>query len=265
MDNTYWQKQTTEPLFPDLVWSRPENRLHAGKLLIVGGNLHGFSAPATAYQAAMKAGIGTARVLLPDALQKTVGIAFESGEYAPSTPSGSFSQQAFGAFRDHAAWADAILLAGDFGRNSETAILLEKMLTGYNGQLTLTKDAVDYYLGLAKQVSSRPDTLLVLTMAQLQKLGIALDFTQPITYDMDLTRLVVQLHEVTSEIPLKLLVRQHDHIITASDGQISTTILPGDNESWRVPVASSAAVWWLQHPQNAFEALTTSLWQEYNT
>ena len=58
----YWQRQEPgEPLFPDLLWSRPENRQFAGKLLIMGGNAHGFAAPAEAYAHAEKAGIGVAR------------------------------------------------------------------------------------------------------------------------------------------------------------------------------------------------------------
>jgi len=58
MENTYWHKQTAEkPLFPDMLWSKPENKSHAGKLLIIGGNLHGFAAAAEAYNQATKAGI----------------------------------------------------------------------------------------------------------------------------------------------------------------------------------------------------------------
>src|SRR5258708_25670424 len=93
--DSYWHKQSSDkPLFPNLIWSRPEQTNQAGKLLIVGGNQHGFSAPAEAYQEAESAGIGTCRVLLPDKLQKTVGRILENGEYAPSTPSGSFSKSA---------------------------------------------------------------------------------------------------------------------------------------------------------------------------
>ena len=44
MNHDYWHKQTSsKPLFPELIWSRPENRQLAGKLLIIGGNLHGFA------------------------------------------------------------------------------------------------------------------------------------------------------------------------------------------------------------------------------
>ena len=129
MKPEYWLTQTKDkPLFPELEWSRPENRSAAGKLLIIGGNAHGFAAPAEAYAVATKAGIGTARVLLPDAVRKIVGRLWENGEFAPSTPSGSFGQKALDEFLLQGSWADAVLFAGDLGRNSETAILLEKSL-----------------------------------------------------------------------------------------------------------------------------------------
>ena len=112
MDHTYWHKQTTDqPLFPDLLWSRPENRANAGKLGIIGGNAHGFSAPAEAFTFATDAGVGTARVLLPDSLKSTVGKVFDAGEYAPSTPSGSFSQKSLLEFLELSSWANGMLLA----------------------------------------------------------------------------------------------------------------------------------------------------------
>ena len=80
MANTFWHKQTPDqPLYPDLLWSRPQNKKQAGKLLVVGGNAHGFAAAGEAFAQATAAGIGTARVLLPDSLRKTVGRGFEAG------------------------------------------------------------------------------------------------------------------------------------------------------------------------------------------
>ena len=147
MDHTYWHKQSVEkPLFPDLEWSRPQSKATAGKLLIVGGNAQGFAAPANAFRAAEKAGIGTARMLLPDSMRPFVGKPFTSGELAPTTPSGSFSQKALLELLTMSQWADGVLLAGDLGRNSETAILIEKFLAKFQGQVTITQDAVDYVM-----------------------------------------------------------------------------------------------------------------------
>ena len=256
----FWQVQTKDkPLFPELAWSRPENRLHAGKLLIIGGNVHGFAAPAEAYAEATRAGVGVARVLLPEAVRKIVGPLIENGEFAPSTPaSGSFSQKALNDLLVHANWADGVLLAGDLGRNSETAILLEKFLEKSRLAVTLAKDAVDYVTSAPQIALNRPDTLLVLSLSQLQRLGIAAKFTRPLTFSMDLLHLVDWLHEFTQSHSLLLIVKHHDQLCVAVDGKVSTMQTSTKEDIWRVRVAAHASVWWLQNPNKPFEALTVA-------
>jgi NAD(P)H-hydrate repair Nnr-like enzyme with NAD(P)H-hydrate dehydratase domain len=259
MDHTYWHKQTRAvPLFADLLWSRPENRAHAGKLLIVGGNKFGFAAPAEAFSAAEKADVGVARVLLPDALHKTLKL-FEAGEYAPSTPSGSFAQKALADMLALANWADGVLLTGDVGRNSETAILLENFAKKHPGQLTITKDALDYFTHTPDLVLNRSDTTLVTSFAQFQKLATMAHFPKAFTFDMDLLRLVDTLHEFTKTFSCNIVVKHLENIVVASSGQVSTTRLDIDLKIWRVTTAASASVWWAQNPSQPFEALTTSL------
>jgi hypothetical protein len=259
-DKPYWHRQTEErPLFPDLLWSRPENRNQAGKLLIVGGNVHGFAAAGEAYGAAIRAGIGTARVLLPDSLRRTVGKVFAAGEYAPSTPSGSFSRKALAELLAMAEWSDAILLAGDFGRNSETAVLLEQLLGKYDGQLTSAKDATDYFIKTPAPLLERENTLLVLSFAQLQKLGTSARFTTAFTFDMDFLRLVEALHVFTEKYPTALIVRHLDTIFVAAGGKVSTTKQAAEQPVWRVKTAAAASVWRLQNPSKAFESVTTAV------
>jgi hypothetical protein len=261
MENTYWFKQSKDsPLFPDLLWSRPETKHTAGKLLIVGGNIHGFAAVGQAYTAAQKAGAGSIRIILPDALQKTVSKLMPEADYAPSTPSGSFSGQALASFLEHAAWADSVLLAGDFGRNSETAISLEKLTSKYDGQIAVVKDAVDYFTSSPESIKDRADTTLVLTMAQLQRLGQAFKYTKPFTFDMDLLHLVETLHGFTEKFSINIVIKHLDTLFVAVTGQVSTTKTDlKDEESWRIPIATNAAVWWLQNPSKTFEAITSSV------
>lgn len=260
MERDYWVKQSVgKPLFPELEWSRPENRAFAGKLLIVGGNQHGFAAPAEAYAVATKAGIGTARVLLPDALQKTVGRVLENGEFAPSTPSGSFGQKALDELLSHSSWADAVLAAGDLGRNSETAILIEKFLSKSPLPVTLTKDAVDYVTSAPQIATNRPNTLLVLSLSQLQRLGIATKFTKPITFSMDLLRLVEWLHDFTTTYQPYVIVKHLNNLLVAVNGQVSSTALTEDKQIWRVETAARASVWWVQNPTKPLEALSVAV------
>ncbi|HSW99695.1 MAG TPA: hypothetical protein VLH38_01530 [Patescibacteria group bacterium] len=260
MEREYWQRQDAQkPLFPDMAWSRPENRMQAGKLLVAGGNLHGFAAPAEAYTEAVKAGIGTARVLLPNAIQKIVGRVLENGEFAPSTPSGSFSQKALEEFLFSAHWADAVLLAGDLGRNSETAILLEKFLHKYSQAVTLTKDAVDYAVSAPQTVLQREHTALVLSFSQLQRLGTAAKVATPIAFSMDLLRLVEWLHEFTLTHQPYIVVKHLDTMLVAVRGRVSTTRLTDELPIWRIATSAHIAVWWLQNPAKPFEALTAAL------
>lgn len=260
MDRPYWHKQTKQkPLFPGLIWSRPENRLHAGKLLIIGGNGYEFKAAANAYGDALEAGIGTAKVILPSSMQKTVGSIFPEAEFAPHTPSGSFARTSLATMLDTAEWADSILLAGDLGRNSETAIVIEQLLQKYKGQITLVNDAVDYCLTAPGGCLDRPETTAVLTTAQLQKLATGAAHTPAFTSTMGVVPFIDNLHEFSATYGCNLLVHHADNLIVASTGTLSSTLLENSQTPDLTDAAASAAVWWLQNPSQPFEALTTSL------
>ncbi len=261
MANTYWLKQTKDkPLFEDLLWSRPENKRHAGKLLIVGGNLHGFATPGNAYGAAMKARAGTVRVLLPDKLQKTVGKLIPEAEFAPSTPSGSFARTGLAQLLEAAAWADGVLLAGDLGHNSETAILLDAFVDKCEGRVTLADDSLDYFLGKDSPLISRPGTTSVIELAQLQKLVKNNRPNLPILHTMTLVNLVEMLHELSTGNPGQIITWHAGNFIVASGGQVSTT--PGaEKPNWQIELASFVSVWQLQNPKLQFEAPTTAAFE----
>jgi hypothetical protein len=174
-------------------------------------------------------------------------------------PSGGLSQLALGDLLEWANWADGVLLAGDFGRNSETAILLEKFLAEYDGQATITKDAVDYFTSTPLPLLQRENTTLVLSFAQLQKLATSAHFSTAFTFDMDLLRLVDALHIFTSKHIINIVTKHLDNIFVAVDGQVSSTKLDKNLEIWRVKTAAHVATWWLQNPFDPFEALSAAL------
>ena len=76
---------------------------------------------------------------------------------------------------------------------------------------------------------------------------------------MDLMHLVTVLHKFTTAYPVSIITKQHDVMIVAAAGDVSTTKTKQDTEVWRVRIAAAASVWWLQHPQKPFEALTVSV------
>lgn len=260
MDRDYWIKQAADaPLYPELLWSRPENRQYAGKLLVVGGNAHGFAAPAEAYGEAIRAGAGTVRALLPDAIQKIVGVIIENASFTPSTPSGSFSQRALAEFLDNATWADGILLAGDLGRNSETAIVIESFLQKTTVATTLTRDAVDYVTATPQCIAQRQNTALVLSLSQLQRLATALNFDQPIVFTMDLLRLVEWLHTFTKQFAPNIIVKHLDTIFIAVNGTVVTTKDLQKIPIWRLRCAAYTSVWWMQNPSKPVAAMATAV------
>ncbi len=255
----YWHKQTSDkPLYEDILWSRPESKSRAGKLLIIGGNAHAFSSVGEAYQGSVAAGAGVVRSLLPEALRKIVGSLLEGTDFAPSTPSGSFGREALQECLAHASWADSVLVAGDLGRNSETAILLESFVQKYSGSLTVTKDAVDYFYAQPELLADRPQTMIVLSMAQLQKLGTSLKFPTPFLLGMGLMLLAQALHEFTLKHDVIIVTKELDQIVVAYEGKVSSTKLKSDKEVWRAKAAAQASVFWMQNPNKPFEAITSS-------
>ena len=260
MENTNWLRQTlAKPYFLDIQWSKPQNRHTAGKPLIVGGNAHVFVAPAIAYAAAQKAGVGTLRVLLPDSTKKQLGQVPPAAEFTPSTASGSFRRQAIAQLHNAAAWADAVLLAGDFGRNSETAIFLETAVHEYEGPLILAQDALDYFLTAGSPILARPSTLLVINLAKLQKLAKNNRPTTPVLQGMSLYELAVVLADWVNSTPAIILTKQGDSLVVAAGGQVSTTPQPQDS-NWQIELGAFAGVWWLQNLSRPFEAVTTAVW-----
>lgn len=260
MDYSYWRKQTADtPLFPDIEWSKPENRLQAGKLGIVGGNKLGFAGVAEAYSIGKAAGVGEIRVLLPDVLRKTIPTSITDAQFAPTNPSGSLAKDAAAELATMTSWASGILLIGDAGRSSETAILYEQFIQDYQGQLVITRDAVDLVKNNAQALVDRPNTLLVVSFAQLQKLFQSVYYPKVLTFSMQLTNLVEALHKFTISYPVTIAVLHKDHFLVAHAGEVVTTEWTNPMAIWRGSVAARAAVYWVWNPGKTMESVVTSL------
>lgn len=260
MDYSFWRKQTPgTPLFPDIEWSRPENRNQAGKLGIIGGNKLGFAGVAEAYTIAHEAGVGQARVLLPDVLRKTIPATITDALFAPTNPSGSLAKEALNEARTLTNWADGVLLIGDAGRSSETAILYEQFLQDYQGQLVITRDAVDLVKNSTNALVDRPNTLLIVSFAQLQKIFQAAYYPKVLTFSMQLLQLVDALHKFTITYPVSIAVLHKDTFIIASGGEVVTTEWNNPMAIWRGAVAAKAAAYWLWNPTKPLEAVASSI------
>jgi hypothetical protein len=173
--------------------------------------------------------------------------------------------------------------------------MLENFADKYSGQITITKDTADFFCAQPQSLFSRPfrhsdplpsgeessitppsggsarrsfahaqddtgKTLLVISMGQLQKLGVSLKLPYAFTSDLGMLQLVELLHELTTAYPqLHILTRHQNQYVVAVKGNIGTSPAPGEKPVWRVATAAAAATWWLQTPAKPFEALLTSL------
>lgn len=259
MDHTYWKQQTvSKPLFPDIEWSRPERRDQAGRLGIIGGNKLGFSGVAASYEAALQTGAGEVRVLLPDALRGTIPRTITDTIYSTSTPSGSLASDALVDMLALGSWSNGILLAGDAGRNSETAIVYERFLQQYTGPVTITRDAVDLVKNTAHTLVDRPSITLVMSFAQLQKLLQSVYYPKILTFSMQLMQLVDVLHKFTITYPITIVTFHRERLIVAHGGDVVTHEFNDPMLIWRGVTATRAASYLLWSPSRPLEAIATS-------
>lgn len=256
----YWkQQQPTKPLFPDIEWSKPEQKSSRGRLGIIGGNKLGFAGVAESYSTALNTGAGEVRVLLPDCLRKSIPPSMTDVIFAPCNPSGSLSRDALPDLTALGTWASCLLLAGDAGRNSETAIAYSDLIRNYTGQLVITRDAVDLVKNDAEALVNRPNTTLIVSFAQLQKIFQAVYYPKMLTFSMQLLQLVETVHKFTVTYPVTIAVLHRDTLIVAHDGEVVTTKWETPLAIWRGITAARAATYVIWTPSQPLQAIVTSL------
>lgn len=261
MDHTYWQRQQPgTPLFPDIEWQKPEQKALAGKLLIIGGNAHGFAAVAQAYQDALKAGIGECRVALPDVLKKSLPTSITDTVFVATNQSGGISKEGMPALQAAVAWADGVLFIGDAGRNSETAIVYDELLRQFpNKQHLITRDAADLVKASWSQLVQSQQVVFLITLAQLQKLFQNLYYPKTILFSMQVANLVDALHKFTTTYPATVVTFHQNQLLVAKNGTVTSTPWENPLIIWRGTTAAWASVYTLQHPKQTLPAITTAV------
>jgi NAD(P)H-hydrate repair Nnr-like enzyme with NAD(P)H-hydrate dehydratase domain len=255
----FWHQQTTDkPLYPNIEWSKPQQRSLSGRLGIIGGNSSGFAGLAEAYSKSLAAGIGEARILLPDNLKKNIPSNMTDVIYGASNPSGGLARDALPEMKALGEWASGILLIGDAGRNSETAIVYEDFIRDYAGPLIIARDAVDLTKNSSSILVDRPQTLIVASFAQLQKLFRTIYYPKMLTFSMQLTSLVEDIHKFTTTYPINIVVFHQDTLLLASGGEVTSTPWSDPMSIWRGDVATRAAAYWLWNLSKPLDSITAS-------
>lgn len=258
--NSFWQIQSaTKPLFPDIEWSKPEQKSHAGKLTIIGGNKLGFTAVSDAYGLANELGAGQIRAVLPDALKKSFPVSVSDALFIASNISGGFSKDAIPEIISAANWADVVLLVGDMGRNSETAMACERLLDKFSGHLVVTRDAIELFKPVAERLVNREKTTIVASFAQVQKLFQSVYYPRILSFSMQLMQFVDALHKFTITYPVTLVTFHQNHLVVAYGGNVVTEEFDEPMAIWRGLTATKAACYLLWSPDKPLEAIATSM------
>ena len=256
-DFDYWKKQKKQPLFPNVDTWQPEQRRFAGKLLIIGGNKGAFFAVAKAMETANKMGVGDARVLLPDSLRGKLPKVPEI-YFAKAEASGAFGKSALQEILAQADWAEAILIAGDLGKNAETSILFANLMKLCDKPVFVVRDGVDVLTPDVMNWSMREASMTVFaTMSQLQKMLRTLYYPKVITLSMPMNQLIETLHKFTLSYPLSIVTYHEGQIVIAHDGQVISEEI-GDTEYtqitlWDGSLQARAAVLSLWNREFAIE------------
>lgn len=246
----YWHHQLDEPLYPDVVWSRPETSTGAGKIAVVGGSLGAMAIVAEAYNQAERAKAGSIYLLVPDSLANiTKTIPFV--RYAPSNPSGGFAHSALSELLEVSAAADGVLLAGDMGKNSETSLMLESFLEKYSELVIVSSRSITSFAHGYLKFLIRPKTILIVNRNQLRELAIEIKTTIAVTSTIGKPQIAELLHTATLDYPAMLIVEDERQVWAAHEGHVvdSSTSHYADARS---------AVWAIQQPEKLFEAVVSS-------
>lgn len=253
MDETFWHKQTDKAIFPDVVWSRPEQKARAKKLLIIGGHSGGFDQVGRVYQAALDAGIGHAKVVLPDKLKASVGIHLPDAVFADLAPEPKQRDAALSQLLAYADWADGVIFTQP-GNNSQTALLVASFVQVYKNRLIVTDDLLDLLAQDSELMVERADRMFVLSFSGLQNLVKLARSDVGLRHDMGLRPFVLALRQINQHIAAPINVIFEQEIVSTHDGQIIST--PRQFKPDPLMLAGWMATWWLQQPDRPIETLS---------
>jgi NAD(P)H-hydrate repair Nnr-like enzyme with NAD(P)H-hydrate dehydratase domain len=247
--------QREQPLYPKTLYNRPVSRHGAGRLLVVGGHSGDFSMPTTIYQFAMAAGIGDCHVVLPDGLARLLAGA-PGTYYVPQTTSGSLSPAALGRIIELAQESDAMALGAALSNNSETTILVEKIVSDAETPMIIFDEALPLLKHLMPALSKNPNILLILTMAEVFKVCSALGIPIRSTGDTGLVVKLRIIQNLLESVSCRLAVIGPDIITSSEKGLIVTPVNPSllDNPSL---VYSVLSVFWIQNKNDPAAGLAT--------
>lgn len=249
-------RQTTEPLFPKILWNRPLNRGGAGRLLVAGGHSGQFSQLQAIYQLALAAGAGECIIALPDSLQKLLAD-IPGARFMPAARSGSLGRAALAGLLDYASEADAVAIGADLSASSETSILIEALLTKTDRPIIAFDDAFTALKHNLRALINRPNCLIVATMPQIFQLCNSLSLAISLKPDQGVVNQLQIMQQLQQASQASYVLAGRDMIV-AAEGQLSLTAGISAMEFFTPATVATSAAFWMHNPGKPFQALTSA-------
>jgi hypothetical protein len=255
-----WQKQSnTKPLFEDIFWNQPINSFRASNLALMGGNITGFKDISEAYNLLQNYLYQQLTIILPDSLKKIFNNHDQHFIFANSNQSGSFSLQSLGLIEELSLNFDVLSLIGNFSNNSETNILLEKIMTKIKKTKVFSNDAIINFL----PANLAPNIILIIDFNSLQKLLKSTSFTKAITSNLELMVFCQIIDEFSQQKKISLVTEFDHQLIAFHNHQISLTSHQEKTINYtKLNILSSLFV--SNNQNRIFEALTSSIFAYVN-
>ncbi|TAK89739.1 hypothetical protein EPO04_01375 [Patescibacteria group bacterium] len=248
--------QTDQPLFPEILWSRPTLKSRGGRLLIVGGHKHEFSQVQAIYQVAEAAGAGYVQAALPDTLKPLIG-GGEFGHFLPATASGSLGRAALGELEHLAKDYDAVIIGANLTNNSETGILIESLIKKTEQPVVITEETIGTLKFYPDLITGNPKALVTATMNGL--FALANNHHMPLAIKPNSGMIgKLEILQQLIDISRCSYVIFDQEMIVASEGEISVTPLKTSLSGRQGIVTALSSIFWLQHRDKPFTALTTA-------
>jgi hypothetical protein len=261
MSDLIYQKQTVnEPLYKELIWSKPENKFFAGKYLIIGGDGFEFFKSVLIYNNLLKIGAAHIQIILPTSLRKTIDFLPPEAIYLPVTPSGSFAMDALSEMLDLSITADITIISEDVGRNSETQLMFENLLSKMTKKVCLINQTVEFLFDYPIDNISMFNPLIIADLKYIQKLFLK-NFKEVIKLSSDFMLNINIISDISNKYNLEIITKQEDKIIVFVGKSVSVTFLNKDLKNWAEVIASSASFYLTNNPGNRYRALTSSIYE----
>ncbi len=254
----YWQRQNiNQPLFPDLFWDQPISQISANNFCLIGGSSTDFKQISLAYDLLQQKKYHQLYVILPNSLRKIFQEQQSNLIFGPSNQSGAFSLETFSLIEDLSLDSDVLSMIGGFTTNSETIILIEKIINDINKIKVISHDAIiDNF---------QPNqTVVIVQFKNLQKLLRNFHYHQAITSSMELTKIIQIIDHFCQQFKLALITEFNQNLIAFYDGKISLTEAK-NIENWETNLNILSSYYLASNYNKIFESITCAVYDFINS